>query len=333
MFVVTSLPIAILFCIITMLGWGSWANTQKLSGKDKWRFELYYWDYAIGVFLFSFVFAHTLGSFGSAGMGAVENMHSAAFRFVIPAVVSGVIFNVANILLVVGIDAAGMTVAFPVGVGLALVIGTVESYMEAPKGNAWLLFIGVGLIVFAMIMSALAYAKLPRAAGRRPLRGLIFSALAGCIMGSFYPQLMRSISPDFSTAPIQPGMLTPYVALVFFAGGVLASNLVVNTIFMRAGGVTYRDYFRGSFKLHLIGVLGGAIWMIALSFNVIASAVAGPAISYALGQGATLIAAIWGVLIWRELEAGPKSTARYVALMFAGYAAGLLLIGMATTQT
>lgn len=330
MFVVTSLPVAILFCVITMLGWGSWANTQKLSGKDKWRFELYYWDYAIGVFLFAFVFAHTFGSFGSAGMGAVENMHSAAYRFVLPAVLSGVIFNVANILLVVGIDAAGMTVAFPVGVGLALVIGTVESYIQAPKGDAWLLFGGVTLILFAMLMSAFAYSKLPRAAGRRPVRGLIFSALAGCIMGSFYPQLMRSISPDFSASPIQPGMLTPYVALVFFGAGVLVSNLVLNTIFMRAGGVTYRDYFRGSAKLHLIGMLGGAIWMIALSFNVIASAVAGPAISYALGQGATLIAAIWGVLIWRELDAGPKGTGRYVGLMFAGYTAGLVLIGMAT---
>jgi glucose uptake protein len=330
MFVVTSLPVAILFCAVTMLGWGSWANTQKLSGKDKWRFELYYWDYAIGVFLFSFVFAHTFGSFGSAGMGAVENMHSAAVRFVIPAVVSGAIFNLANILLVVGIDAAGMTVAFPVGVGLALVIGTVESYVQAPKGDARLLFSGVGLILFAMVMSALAYGKLPRAAGRRPLRGLLFSALAGCIMGSFYPQLMRSISPDFNKSAIQPGMLTPYVALVFFGAGVLVSNLIVNTVFMRAGGLTYRDYFRGSARLHLIGMLGGAIWMIALSFNVIASAVAGPAISYALGQGATLIAAIWGVVIWREFAAGPNGTGRYLALMFAGYAAGLLLIGMAT---
>jgi len=330
MFVVTSLPVAILFCVLTMLGWGSWANTQKLSGQDKWRFELYYWDYAIGVFLFSFVFAHTFGSFGSAGMSAVENMHSAAFRFVIPALVSGAIFNLANILLVVGIDAAGMTVAFPVGVGLALVIGTIESYVQAPKGDARLLFGGVGLILFAMVMSALAYSKLPPTTGRRPLRGLLFSALAGCIMGSFYPQLMRSISPDFNKSAIQPGMLTPYVALVFFGIGVLVSNLIVNTVFMRAGGVTYRDYFRGSARLHLIGMLGGAIWMIALSFNVIASAVAGPAISYALGQGATLIAAIWGVVIWRELAAGPKGTARYVALMFAGYAAGLLLIGMAT---
>src|SRR5258708_363987 len=140
MFVVNSLPVAIFLCIVTMLGWGSWANTQKLAGKEKWPFELFYWDYAIGVFLFSLVFAHTLGSFGDAGMAARENMHSAAWQFAVPALISGAIFNLSNILLVVGIDAAGMSVAFPVGVGLALAIGTIESYAATPKGNATLLF-------------------------------------------------------------------------------------------------------------------------------------------------------------------------------------------------
>jgi len=185
MFVVNSLPVAILLCIVTMLGWGSWANTQKLAGKEKWPFELYYWDYAIGVFLFGLVFAHTLGSFGTAGMSARENMHSVAFSYVIPALVSGAIFNLSNILLVVGIDAAGMCVAFPVGVGLALVIGTVESYVLNPKGNPTLLFMGVALIVFAMIMSALAHARLPHSGGKSPLRGVVYSAIAGSIMGFF----------------------------------------------------------------------------------------------------------------------------------------------------
>jgi glucose uptake protein len=243
---------------------------------------------------------------------------------------SGVIFNVANILLVVGIDAAGMAVAFPVGVGLALVIGTVESYLQTPKGNPAFLFTGVALIVFAMVMSGLAYRKLPKGAGKDPLRGLVSSALAGAIMGGFYPQLMRSISTNFNTDPIQLGMLTPYSALMLFAGGVVLSNVVVNTIFMRQGKLTYADYFRGTFRQHLIGLLGGMIWMLALSLNVIAAGVAGPAVSYALGQGATLIAAIWGVLVWRELDGGPKETRRYTALMFTGYAAGLILIGLAT---
>ncbi len=232
----------------------------------------------------------------------------------IPALISGAIFNLANLLLVVAIDAAGLSVAFPVGIGLALVIGTVESYLEEPKGNPSFLFAGVALIVFAMIMSAAAR----QTVGKNRTRGLIFSIVAGCIMGLFYPQLMRAIGP---------AKLTPYVALVFFGAGVLGSNFIVNTVFMRTGGVTYADYFRGSAKLHSIGILGGCIWMVALCFNVIASNVAGPAISYALGQGATLIAAIWGVFIWRE-----KGNILYTTLMFIGYASGLILIGAATLR-
>jgi len=330
MFVVVSLPVAILFCIVTMLGWGSWANTQKLAGKEKWPFELFYWDYAIGVFLFSILFAATLGSVGLAGTSAVENLRSADMTFIWPAIISGIVFNLSNILLVVGIDAAGMSVAFPVGVGLALVIGTVESYLETPKGNAGLLFAGVALILAAMIFSALAHRRLPAAGARRPLRGVIFSAIAGSLMGFFYPQLMRAISPRFNSQPIQPGMLTPYVALVCFGAGVLGSNFLWNTVFMRAGKVTYADYFRGSARLHAIGLLGGAIWMLALSFNVLASGVAGPAISYALGQGATLVAAIWGVFIWKEFAAAPSGTGKLIAAMLAGYALGLVLIGAAT---
>jgi glucose uptake protein len=323
MFIVHSLPIAIAFCVITMLGWGSWANTQKLAGNQKWPFELFYWDYAIGVLLFGILFAATFGSAGSEGTPAWTNLGGAAFGFILPALVSGTIFNLSNILLVVGIDAAGMSVAFPVGVGLALVIGTVESFLEKPKGDATLLFAGVGLIVFAMVMSAISHSKLPHGAGKKPLRGLIFSAVAGCIMGFFYPQLMRSISPE-------PGGLTPYVALVFFGAGVFASNFLWNTIFMRAGRVTYAQYFAGSAKLHAIGILGGCIWMIALCFNVVASSVAGPAISYALGQGATLVAALWGLVIWREFRLAPAGTNRYIVLMLAGYACGLILIGTAS---
>ena len=330
MFVVQSLPLAIVFCVVTMLGWGSWANTQKLAGKEKWPFELFYWDYAIGVFLFGLIFAHTLGSFGSAGMGTRENMHAAEAMNLVPALVSGAIFNLSNILLVVGIEAAGMSVAFPVGVGLALVIGTVESYLRTPKGNPAMLFGGVALIVCAMVFSAIAHGRLPHSGGASRSKGLIYSVIAGCLMGFFYPQLMKSISPDFNTAPIAPGMLTPYVALVAFGTGVLVSNLVWNTIFMRTGGVSYAAYFRGSFRLHAIGILGGFLWMIALCFNVIASGVAGPAISYALGQGSTLVAALWGLLIWHEFRAARPGAGKYIALMLAGYTAGLILIGAAS---
>src|SRR5579872_4730827 len=171
MFIVDTLPVAIFFCVVTMLGWGSWANTQKLAGNEKWPFELFYWDYAIGVFLFSLIFAYTLGSFGSAGMGASANLHAADMANVWPALFSGALFNLSNILLVVGIDAAGMSVAFPVGVGLALVIGTVESFLEKPKGNPAMLFGGVALIVCAMIFSAVAHSRLPHSGGKNRMKG------------------------------------------------------------------------------------------------------------------------------------------------------------------
>ena len=330
MFTIHSTGLAILFCAITMIGWGSWANTQKLAGRTNWPFPLYYWDYALGVFLFSILFMFTFGSIGSHGMAAAANIAGASRAAINAACLSGVLFNIANILLVVAIDAAGLSVAFPVGIGLALVIGTVKSYALEPKGNPALIFAGVVLIVFAMVMSALAYSKLPRPASGKWATGLVFAAIAGCLMGFFYPQLLKSLSPGFNSGAIYPGLLTPYTALFFFSIGLLVSNFVVNTIFMRTSGQTYAAYFAGTTKLHSLGLLGGAIWMLAFSLNIIASGIAGPAISYALGQGATLVAAIWGVIIWKEFAAAPPGTNVLIRLMFAGYVIGLVLIGLAT---
>ena len=313
-----------------MIGWGSWANTQKLAGRTNWPFSLYYWDYAIGVFLFSIVFLFTAGSLGAGGMPALANLSAASAQAVAWAVLSGVLFNVANILLVVSIDAAGMSVAFPVGIGLALVIGTIASYMHEPKGNQAKLFGGVALVVLAMVMSALAYRRLPRSNSQNWTKGLVFAIVAGCLMGFFYPRLVTSLSPGFNSEPVVLGLLTPYTALFFFSTGLLLSNIVVNTIFMRAAGQTYSAYFAGTAKLHALGLLGGVIWMIAFSLNVIASGIAGPAISYALGQGATLVAAIWGVAIWKEFSAAPPGTTPMLVTMFSGYVLGLTLIGLAT---
>ncbi len=330
MFVVTTLGIAIAFCIATMLGWGSWANTQKLAGRGKLPFQLYYWDYAIGVFSLSVILLATLGSFGTAGMPALENLRQAEPAYFGHALLSGVLFNASNILLVVAIDAAGMAVAFPIGVGLALVIGTVLSFVQTPKGDPLLLFGGVGLVLAAVVLSGIAHSRLPGRKGQGSARGVGFAAVAGAVMGFFYPELMRSISATFHSTPIEAGRLTPYTALLFFAVGVLLSNLVVNTIFMRAAGLSYGDYFATKFRLHSLGFLGGVIWMLALALNVLASGIAGPAISYALGQGATLVATLWGVLIWKEFKGAPKGTAPLVVSMFVGYAAGLTLIGFAT---
>lgn len=330
MLTVNSSSWAIVFCVITMIGWGSWANTQKLAGKERWPFELYYWDYAIGVALTGLVFCFTLGNFGSTSAGSLANLHNGSPKSMLAAVASGALFNVANILLVVAIDAAGMSLAFPVGIGLALVIGTVLSYEQAPKGNAVLLGSGVLLIVLAMIVSALAHSRLRAQHQTQTARGVVFACAAGCLMGFFYPQLMRSISPDFTAAPIQPGYLTPYTALLFFGIGLLASNLAVNTWFMYSQKSSFAAYRAARPRLHLLGILGGAVWMTALTANVIASGVAGPAVSYALGQGATLVAALWGIFVWKEFRGAPAGTGPLIGLMLAGYAAGLALIGKAS---
>ncbi len=330
MFTVHSSGMAIALCGLTMIGWGSWANTQKLAGRDRWPFELFYWDYSIGVALTGILFCFLLGSTGAAGSSAAANLAHASLGAEGKAFLAGALFNLANILLVAAIDAAGMAVAFPVGIGLALVIGTAASYLQSPQGNAVLLISGVLLILVAMIVSALAHNRMPRERTSRKSSGLIFAIVAGLLMGFFYPQLMRSISPAFNSEPIRPGMLTPYTALLFFGFGVLLSSVPINGWFMRSRGSRLTDYTRARPGLHLPGILGGAIWMVALGLNIVASGVAGPAISYALGQGATLIAALWGVFVWREFRGADSGTLRLIGVMFAAYALGITLIGAAT---
>lgn len=329
MFIVHGSVTAILLCILTMIGWGSWANTQKLAGRERWPFELFYWDYSVGVALTGFLFWITLGTFGPAGTPGIANLGASSTGAEIRAVLSGALFNLANILLVAAIDAAGMAVAFPVGIGLALVIGTAASYIEAPKGNATSLACGVCFILIAMIVSAVARRRLPAKKGDRDGSGIVFAIVAGLLMGFFYPQLMRAISPDFNSSPIRTGMLTPYTALLFFGIGVLISTIPINGWFMRVKRSRFSDFWHARPALHIPGILGGIIWMVALGLNVLASGVAGPAISYALGQGATLVAALWGVFVWREFRSARPGTNRLIAVMFAAYAIGLLLIGRA----
>jgi glucose uptake protein len=285
----------------------------------------------LGVFLTGVAFLFLLGGSEHFGLAAARNLTGARRDLLLQAAFSGALFNVSNILLVVAIDAAGMAVAFPVGVGLALVIGTVASYLQAPKGSPVLLFAGVALVVVAMAMSAVARRKLQQTAGKGWLRGVVYAIVAGCLMGFFYPRLAATISPSFQSEPLQPGYLSPYSALALFGAGVFASNLVVNTIFLWVNRLSYRRFLSEGPAAHWPGLLGGAIWMVALTANILASGVAGPAISYALGQGATLVAAIWGVFIWREFR-GATGVAGPLALMFAGYACGLILIGTATLR-
>jgi glucose uptake protein len=328
MVIVQWYPLAVVMCFVTMLCWGSWANTQKLASKE-WRFQLFYWDYAIGVLLLSLILAFTMGSIGSQGRGFISDIGQASGGAIGSALLGGVIFNLSNILLVAAIDIAGMAVAFPIGVGLALAIGVITNYVKMPIGNPVLLFIGVACIVIAIIVDALAYKKLPSQGQKTTAKGMIISIAAGVLMGFFYRFVVASMATDFANP--QTGLMTPYTAVVFFSLGLLLSNFIWNSIVMVkpfvGDPVPFGDYFtKGNARLHLIGILGGIIWNVGMSFSIIASGVAGPSISYGLGQGATMVAAFWGVFIWKEFKQAPQGTNKLLTLMFAFYLIGLILI-------
>jgi glucose uptake protein len=333
MFLLQTYSQAVIFTIITMFCWGSWANTQKLAKKD-WRFELFYWDYTIGVLLLSLILGLTLGSHGSEGRPFLADLEQASRSSVLSALLGGAIFNAANILLVAAIDIAGMAVAFPVGIGLALVLGVAGNYLEHPVGNVPLLGGGVLLVVLAIVLDALAYRKIPGPAAGVSTKGLVLSVACGLLMGFFYRFVAAAMFPDF-TRP-EPGKVGPYAAVFIFAVGIFVSNLLLNSLVMkkpfRGGPVTYAEYFHGGFGTHLTGILGGIIWGVGMSFNIIASGRAGFAISYGLGQGATMVAAFWGVFIWREFRTAPSGTSRLIAAMFICFLVGLSLIIFARTS-
>ena len=334
MFIINTYSTAVLMLIITMLCWGSWANTQKLASR-KWAFQYFYWDYVIGILLFAIVMAFTLGSYGDNGRSFLPDIQQANTNSIGSAFIGGVIFNIANILLVSAISIAGMAVAFPVGIGLALVIGVVVNYFAVPDGDPWLLFIGVGLVAIAIIVDALAYRLLPSSKSKGKLRkGLLISISAGIAMGFFYRFVAASMSLNFVNP--EAGKLTPYTALVLFSAGVFISNFLFNTIVMykplSGAKATYSEYFKmGTPKLHLTGILGGAIWCLGMLLSILAAEKAGYAISYGLGQGATMVAALWGVFVWKEFKEAPdkKKSNFLLTSMFLFFIAGLSLIIMA----
>lgn len=327
MFIIESYSTAVVFCLITMVCWGSWANTQKLAAVN-WRFELFYWDYVLGIALLTLLFGLTLGSIGSEGRPFLEDLHQGSFSNLRSAFTGGVIFNAANILLAAAIGIAGMSVAFPVGIGLALVIGVVVNYLDTPVGNPLILLAGVACIALAIGLNAYAFQKKSQSTQGTSMRGLLLSIVSGSLMGLFYKYVAASMSSDFTHPEI--GALTPYAALFLFSLGILASNFLFNSLLMRfplsGDKVPLSAYFKGSLKNHLVGVFGGGVWSIGMSFSILASEKAGPAISYGLGQGATVVAALWGIYVWKEFKGAPPIVNHLLTLMLVLYVLGLAII-------
>jgi glucose uptake protein len=321
---------ALALAILSMLCWGSWANTFKLT--TKWRFELFYFDYAFGVMIASIIAAYTFGSMGDE-LTFSDNLLIARKLNMAYALGAGIVFNLANMLLVAAISLAGLSVAFPVGIGLALVIGVVWNYILRPAGHPVILFVGAALVVLAIVVDALAYRAHAGSAGKRKrssAKGIIISLMSGVLMGSFYPLVEMSRATELG--------LGPYTVAVIFAIGVVGSTFVFNVYFMnlpvQGEPVPFSAYFRGPMRNHLLGLAGGIVWASGAIANFVAASApeevnVGPAVSYALGQGATMISALWGLLVWKEFAGANARVKTFLTLMFILFGAGLSLVSIA----
>jgi glucose uptake protein len=341
--------VTLLVVFLSMICWGSWANTQKMAGK--WRFELYYFDYAFGVLLTAVVIAFTLGSLGFDGFSFTDDMMNAGKRYAAIGFGAGIVFNLANMLLVAAISVAGMAVAFPVGIGLALIIGVIWNYIIKPQGNPILLFVGCALVVGAIVVDAVAYrsleamklelrAKAGKAKSTRKkvsLKGVFLSLASGVLMGSFYPLVVMAKSNEWGGTAGENG-LGPYAVGFVFALGIFFSTFVFNLFFMNlpveGEPLELFDYFKGVPKQHLLGVAGGIIWCIGTIANFVGSSApenvqVGPAISLALGQGATMVSALWGLLVWKEFAGADSRIKALLVIMFALFIGGLGMISVA----
>jgi len=323
MFVPATFAVAMIMMVMSTVCWGSWANTYKLTRK--YRFELFYWDYALGILIVSIVLAFTMGSIHPNAQSFLANLHSADTGNIVSALIGGIIFNVANLLLVAGIEMAGLAVAFPLSIGVALVVGVVLSYALQPKGSALLLAVGVALAIAAVIMDGKAYAHLP--SGNRELsrKSIVVCLVSGVLMGSFAPFVTRALTSGHT--------LGPYSIAVFFTLGSLICCFFVNVYFMKkplvGEPVNFSGYFVARPWYHVLGLLGGFIWGIGTVFNFVAASFTGVAISYAIGQASPMVAALWGVFVWGEFRGASGTAKKYLALMFVSYILALIVLARA----
>lgn len=349
--------ISLLVLFVSMLCWGSWANTLK---KSAWRFELLYMDFAVGCVLTATVAAFTLGSMGS-DISVQDNFLLAGKKQWALAFAAGCLFNLANMMLVAAMELAGMSVAFPLGMGLALVVGAVWNFVAGKGPGAVFVFGGSALLLVAVVMGVLALSgltRLRRAAekaaldaqnaqnnegplanpnvvkskkaskneGPSPWLGVTLALLAGVFLGAFYPLVDAAMEGDL-------GLNNPYALALLFAGGILVSTFIYNLYFMnlpvKGLPVGFFAYFTGTLQQHALGLLGGALWMIGGLANFSGAAATGaakvaPGMSVAVGHGAAIIAFLWGYQVWKEFEGADGAVRSKLMLM-----AGLLLAGWA----
>jgi glucose uptake protein len=319
MFTPESFAAALLMMLGGMICWGSWPSIQKLT--TNWRFELFYYDFALGISAAGVLIAATLGTlFGSPTCW--ENLAAAHGWVIALTLLSGVIWNIANILLVNGIALVGMAVAFPVAIGLALVLSTIGGYMVMPRGNPVLLAAGVALVLAAVMVNSLAYRSAAAERKQTSRHGLIVCLFAGVLIATVGPVVGKALSAK--------PQLGPYGITLLFTAAAFASTFPILYVFMRhpleGSPTSASGYWQGTGAQHVAGIAAGAVWTLGTALTWTAANQVGIALAMAIGQANPLVAALWGVFVWREFKGAPRRSKLLLLLMFALYIAGLVLL-------
>ncbi|HUQ92863.1 MAG TPA: hypothetical protein VM120_14375 [Bryobacteraceae bacterium] len=326
---------ALLLAVLSMILWGSWANTFK-SSAGKWRFELFYFDFAFGMVVAASLAAITLGQFGME-LSFIDNLVVTGKRQIGYAMLAGGVFNLANMLLLAAISLSGMAVVFPIAVGLGLVISVMFSLFLNPQGNPVFLFGGVALVALAMVFDALAFhtysraqAQLTGRKARPSAKVVVVSLISGALMGLFHPLIELSQSGDIG--------LGPYAVAFAFSVGVFFSTFILNIYFMNlpvhGKAIEFAQYFKGTARQHVSGVLGGVLWCAGFIASLLSASApkavqAAPAAGIGLAQGATVIGVLWGLFYWKEFQGADGKVNTLVRMMLLFLIAGLTLISVA----
>jgi glucose uptake protein len=321
LFLPSSFSVALLMMLLGMFCWGSWPNTYKLT--HGWRYELFYWDFALGIFLSSLLVAGTLGSlFGLPTFW--QNLLSADRSALVYAFLAGVLWNLGNVLLMAGVALVGMAVVFPVSIGLALVVSTIGSYLVMPRGDPLWLFAGVAFVFAAVTLNSFAYRTAARERQNTSKNGLLVCLGAGILISTATPLVGKALSA--------PSPLGPYGITSLFTLAALISTFPVMGYFMQrplAGkAVAAADYWKGSLNEHSAGLLGGFGWAMGSVLTFTAANLVGIALAGAIGQANPLVAALWGLLVWKEFRDAPRRSKVLLAFMFGLYILGLVLLAL-----
>jgi len=352
----STFAITLALLIFSMLCWGSFATTLK---KSMWRFELYYLDFSLGALIAALIASFTVGSMGT-DLSVQDSFYLVSKRPILFAFAAGCIFNLGNMLILAAVEVAGMSVAFPIGLGLALIVGAIWNFVVAPTGSALYLAGGCVLVLIAVVLVAVAQSQIetsrrkaaaalapPPVEEPKPLPGVrkkqpvkevgpsallgVWLALAGgLVLGAFNPVAALSMEGEL-------GFINPFAVLLVASIGIFVSTFIYNLYFMnlpvKGEPVSFFAYFTGTISQHVLGLLGGVIWMAGACASFAAAAAegeakAGPVLTTALKHGAIFVALFWGLAVWKEFTGATSATTRLIGIFAVLLLAGVGLVAL-----